>query len=116
MELPKYNILVVLLGFVCLATAASNSLQEIFSWKIVDYEYPSEEARIEAIWNGEFIPENNIPLGLERWRNKLFVTIPRWSPGTAATLAYIDLDGKYFICTYKNTGIKADFTYKQPRQ
>lgn len=97
MELQKYNILVVLLGLGCLATAATNGLQERFSWKVVDFEYPSEEARNEAIKSGEFIPENNLPLGVERWKNKLFVTVPAWKSGTAATLTYIDLDGKYLV-------------------
>ncbi|XP_065220917.1 protein yellow-like [Planococcus citri] len=92
MESQNLAILVVLLGLVCLTAAATNSLQERFSWKIVDFEFPSEDARNEAIRNGEFIPENNLPLGLERWRNKLFVTLPQWKSGTAATLTYIDLD------------------------
>ena len=91
----RYDILVVfLLASICLASSASNSLKERFSWKVVDFEYPTDEARNEAIRSGEFIPENNLPLGLERWRNKLFVTLPQWKSGTAATLTYIDLNGR----------------------
>ncbi|CAB3243035.1 unnamed protein product [Arctia plantaginis] len=51
------------------------------------------ESRTNAINEKKFIPENNLPLGLVRWRNKLFVSIPRWKAGVASTLNYIDLDG-----------------------
>ena len=30
----------------------------VYEWLDVDYEYPSEEARNEAIINGDFIPVN----------------------------------------------------------
>lgn len=56
-------------------------LQEEFSWKILDYAYPDENQRLRAILTGRFIPENNLPVGIEIWRDKLFVTVPRWRPG-----------------------------------
>ncbi len=70
-------------------------LQERFSWKQVDFDFQDDNARTNAIQNGDYIPENNLPLGVERWKNKLFVTLPRWKGGTAASLTYIDLDSKY---------------------
>lgn len=91
--LNKWAILVSL-GFVYLATCENTKLRERFSWKMVDFDFPSEQARNEAIRSGEYVPENNLPLGLEAWKNKLFVTLPQWKGGTAATLTYIDLDGK----------------------
>lgn len=39
----------------------------------------------------EFIPENNLPLGVDRFRNRLFITTPRWNPGVPATLSYLPL-------------------------
>lgn len=69
-----------------------NKFEEVFNWNIVDFQYPSAAAREKAIKNGRFIPKNNQPLGLEVWRNKLFVTFPPWMPGTVATLTYIDLE------------------------
>ncbi|KAJ8725133.1 hypothetical protein PYW07_016091 [Mythimna separata] len=39
--------------------------------------------------------ENALPVGIERWRNKLFVSVPRWKAGIPATLNYIPLDGPY---------------------
>lgn len=73
----------------------NTKLVERFSWKQVDFDFPDERSRMEMIKNGVFIPENNLPLGLERWKNKLFVTLPRWKSGTAATLTYIDLESNY---------------------
>lgn len=85
---------VLTLGFVWLATSENTKLCERFLWKMVDFDFPSEEARAEAMRSKEYIPENNLPLGLEVWKNKLFVTLPQWKGGTAATLTYIDL-GKW---------------------
>ena len=85
--------LAIFIGLVCCALA-NNPLKEVYSWKQVDFEYPDESARQEAIRSKEFIPENNLPLGIERWKNKLFVTFPRWKDGTAATLTYLDLESE----------------------
>lgn len=41
--------------------------------------------------NGDFIPTNAVPLGVDRWRNRLFVTIPRWKNGIPASLATLSL-------------------------
>ena len=54
---------------------------EKFAWKIMDYAYPSRADRQEAIHTGDFHPENVLPVGIEIWRNKLFVTTPRWKQG-----------------------------------
>ena len=86
--------LAIFIGLVCCAFAANNVWKEEFSWKIIDFDYPDQRTREEALNSGKFIPKNNLPLGLERWKNKLFVTLPRWKEGTAATLTYIDLNSK----------------------
>lgn len=44
---------------------------------------------MEAIDNGSFKPENNAPLGLDVWQNRIFVTFPIWKSGIPATLATI---------------------------
>lgn len=71
-----------------------DNLRVAYEWKQIDFEYPSEEARREAIDNNVFIPENNLPLGLEVYGDRLFVTVPRWKSGVAASLTYINLTGK----------------------
>lgn len=51
--------------------------EEKFSWVNVEYNWPSEEVHQEALASKEYIPEHNVIVGLEKWKNKLFVTIPR---------------------------------------
>ncbi|XP_014486921.1 PREDICTED: protein yellow-like [Dinoponera quadriceps] len=67
-------------------------LLERFAWQKLDFSYPDERSRQLAIASGEFVPENALPVGIEIWRNKVFVTIPRWRDGIPATLNYISLD------------------------
>lgn len=69
-------------------------LQERFSWTQLIFDWPSHEAELAAIQSGHYIAENNLPLGLERWNNKLFVTVPRWKAGVAASLNYVDLNSE----------------------
>ncbi|XP_056633830.1 protein yellow [Diorhabda sublineata] len=73
-------------------SGAFAKLDEVFEWKQVKFEWPTEEAEKVAIENGDYVPENNLPLGLVRWKDKLFVTVPRWKHGVAATLNYILLN------------------------
>ncbi|KAI4460332.1 protein yellow-related [Holotrichia oblita] len=42
--------------------------------------------------NLEYIYENNIPMGANRWKNKLFITIPRRRLGVPSTLNYVPID------------------------
>ncbi|XP_012279572.1 protein yellow [Orussus abietinus] len=67
-------------------------LLERFSWRQIDFAYPDQNSRQMAIASGEFIPENALPVGIEIWRNKVFVTVPRWRDGIPATLNYISTD------------------------
>lgn len=55
----------------------SIKLEEKFAWKEVTYDWPSTEVYEEALKSGQYIRENNLPLGIERWNNKLFITVPR---------------------------------------
>lgn len=64
-----------------------------FAWKEVDYTWNTPADREAAISDKSFIPEHNLPLGLARWKNKLFITVPRWKNGVASSLNYVDVDG-----------------------
>lgn len=86
--------LFLLLGLMCLK--ASADLDVRFQWNQLDFDFPSEDHRKFAVEHEDFIQENNLPLGLEIYENKLFMTVPRWKNGVAASLAYIDLTGNYF--------------------
>lgn len=52
-------------------------LKEKFKWREVEFDWPSQEAKQEAITSGKYVASNNLPLGLERWHDKLFITVPR---------------------------------------
>lgn len=68
-----------------------NPFDVIYEWRQLDFEYPSFLDRQRAILTGDFVPANNLPLGVDRWRNRLFVTMPRWRNGVPASLATLPL-------------------------
>ncbi|XP_044257921.1 protein yellow [Tribolium madens] len=73
-------------------TDSTIKLQEQFSWSALDYKYKDDFERSKAIRTKRFVPENNLPVGIEVWNEKLFVTVPRWKVGIPSTLNYINLD------------------------
>lgn len=92
----------VLASVACLAllTVPVNSLneklKEVFHWNYVDYAWQNPGVKEASLASGEFVPANNLPLGLEVWKDKLFITIPRWKNGVVATLTYVKLEGESF--------------------
>lgn len=85
-------------SLICILLAVSRTvlvdgvkLREKFKWREVSYAWPSEEAKQEALSSGQYVVHNNLPLGLERWRDKLFITVPRWKSGVAASLTYVNV-------------------------
>ncbi|CAB0044507.1 unnamed protein product [Trichogramma brassicae] len=64
-------------------------LSKAYYWKTVDYEFDNDEDRRSLLYAGTFIPENNLPLGLEISKDRIFVSLPRWKKGIPATLATI---------------------------
>ncbi|CAG9125745.1 unnamed protein product [Plutella xylostella] len=73
------------------ACACMDQLHILYEWKQLDYQFPSEGARQQALASKEFVPQNNIPMGLEVFEDRLFVTVPRWRSGVPASLNYISL-------------------------
>ncbi|XP_074116276.1 yellow-h isoform X1 [Cotesia typhae] len=67
----------------------SAAMELIYAWKTIDYEFASSAAREQALLEKSFIPENNVPLGLEFWRDKVFITLPKWRTGVPATLTTV---------------------------
>lgn len=75
-------------------TETTGPFTTVYHWNQLDFKYPSEYERERAIDLEEYIPKNNLPLGLEVWKNKLFVTMPKWKAGVPATLAVLPLKPK----------------------
>ncbi|KAH8309910.1 hypothetical protein KR059_003635 [Drosophila kikkawai] len=61
----------------------------INEWKYLDFEYSTFVERQQAILNGDFVPKNNLPLGIDVYRDRLFITTPRWKDGVPASLGTI---------------------------
>lgn len=96
------SILILLL----ISETLADNLTVAFEWKVLDFLYPSEDARREAISSSSFIPENNIPVGVEVSGDRLFMTIPRWKNGVPASLAYISLNSQYYYILLKEYNSK----------
>lgn len=69
---------VTLLFVACIGISLAAKLEEKFKWKEVSYAWPSDAAKEEAITSGRYKPENNLILGLDVWKDKLFITVPRY--------------------------------------
>lgn len=83
--------LIIALAIAASCKAAKPEMR--FAWKEVDYTWNTPADKENALKDKTFIPDHNLPLGLARWKNKLFVTVPRWKNGVASSLNYVDIDG-----------------------
>lgn len=50
----------------------SSKLQEVYSWKELDFDYPDKLARSEAIRNGSFIPGALVPIDTDVYYGKTY--------------------------------------------
>lgn len=71
-----------------------NPFNVVYEWRQLDFEYPTFSQRQQAILSGDFIPTNNVPIGVDRWRNRLFITMPRWKNGVPASLSSLPLPAR----------------------
>lgn len=84
--------------------ADCKGLREEFTWTKINYTLPKEKSFLNGsdyIYGSviflifqflikSFI-ENNVPMGANIWKDKLFVTVPRRKHGIPSTLNYISL-------------------------
>jgi len=73
-------ILVTLITLVTPSWAAYK-LQERYSWSQLDFAFPNTRLKDQALASGDYIPQNALPVGVEHFGNRLFVTVPRWRDG-----------------------------------
>lgn len=62
---------------------AAFKLEERYSWNQLDFVFPTRAMKDIALASGTYIPQNALPVGVENWGNKLFVTVPRWRDGNS---------------------------------
>lgn len=65
--------------FVCCVVISAEciKLEEKYTWQQLEYAWPSDVVKQQAIQSGRYKIEDNLPLGLDVWRDKLFITVPR---------------------------------------
>ncbi|GBP62833.1 Protein yellow [Eumeta japonica] len=73
--------LLVLCGLIA---AVSCTLEVVYQWRLLQYDFPADPAYVE-----KFEPENAVATGLEIGWDRIFVAVPRLRSGVPATLAWI---------------------------
>lgn len=71
-----------------------HKLTEKFSWRDLEFVWPTDDTRQDALLNGKYVPSNNLPLAFDVWRDKIFLTVPRWKTGVGSTLNFIDISNE----------------------
>ncbi|KYN03366.1 Protein yellow [Cyphomyrmex costatus] len=76
----------MLLAFLTTIVLCHEPFQVIFEWKLIDFEWPSEEDRQYAVMRGDYKPANNFITTAKFWKDKMYLTLPRWKDGVPVTL------------------------------
>ncbi|KAK7869565.1 hypothetical protein R5R35_003358 [Gryllus longicercus] len=87
---PAPRALLLLLATAAVALAAPQEpdvFREVYVWKHVDFAWAHDSDKARALDARLFQPENCALQALRVWRDRLFVTLPRWRPGVPVTLA-----------------------------
>lgn len=94
-----YCLFLLIFNFGSIRDCESQNILVPYAWRDVDYLYPSETERAEAISNGSFAPSNVVVNDVDAWpgelrndnaaQQRIFVTTPRVAPGIPATLSTI---------------------------
>ncbi|EZA61730.1 hypothetical protein DMN91_004410 [Ooceraea biroi] len=77
----------ILLAVLSAVAVCHQPFQVIFEWKTIDFEWPSDEQRQYALLRGDYVPANNFPSTVKFWKDKMYITLPRWKDGVPVTLA-----------------------------
>jgi hypothetical protein len=75
----------------------SASVDVLFEAPIIDYAFPSPQARQNMIQSGRFIPENNALAGVKVYNGSIFVTIPRWRSPFSFSRSCLSMQADYLL-------------------
>lgn len=89
----------ILILFVLNISVRSSRIKEIFNLKQI-YFSPTNETIKNSNQTNKLEPANVMPMGLERWQNKLFLVTPRFKLDVPVTLSYINISGNTIISKY----------------
>lgn len=76
----------ILLAFLATIALCHEPFQVIFEWKFIDFQWPSDEEQQYAVTRGDYIPANNFITTVKFWKDKMYLTLPRWKDGVPVTL------------------------------
>ncbi|XP_071448642.1 major royal jelly protein 1-like [Hetaerina americana] len=61
----------------------------VYEWKVINYNWDNSEYRSEAERSGRYIPKNNAISGVKIWKDRAYLTVPRWRRGVPSTLNWV---------------------------
>lgn len=76
----------ILLSLIVTVALGFEPFHVIFEWRSIDFEWPSEEERQYAGKHGDYIAANNFVTSVKFWKDKMYLTLPRWKDGVPVTL------------------------------
>ncbi len=65
-----------------------------FAWSVIDYDWPSDQDKANAIKNQDFIEVNNAISGIKVYGDWVYLTVPRWLHGVPSTLNRISISNQ----------------------
>lgn len=94
-----WNILILIISLNCVlcdeepAYVPTENFTVVYEWFKLDYAWPDDSSKAQALSTGRFVPEHNAPAGLSVFGSRVFVSVPRWLPGVPVTLAWLPSSG-----------------------
>lgn len=69
--------------------------QIVYEWVEVDFDWPTEETRLQYLADGRYIPSHNLLSAVKTYKDQVYVTIPRlgYTTGVPSTLNIVVTKG-----------------------
>jgi hypothetical protein len=93
------------MGFTVRGEDSSEVFSVIYEWNKLDFKWPDDSFKARFLDSSQYIPENTTISGVKVWRDRLYLTLPRWRRGVPVTLASIPLPT---TAAYRNTSPKLE--------
>ncbi|XP_065339304.1 protein yellow-like isoform X2 [Cloeon dipterum] len=82
-------------ALLALTAASANTLNfsVVYQWNKIDYAWPTDSSKAQALSLGRYQPEHNAPAGLAVLGQRVFVSVPRYLQGVPSTLNWLPSNG-----------------------
>lgn len=87
-----------------LAFSKKDAMEVVYEWNYLDFAFPTHELKQSAVKSGEYNHSNCIPIDVDRWHDKTFVTVIR-DKGVPSSLNIVSKrvgDGGPLLLPYPN--------------